>query len=420
MCRYAPASPVSNTNTLAPSKRKKTTASSSSAANIVDADPSPAVENVENIGTQVVDNDNTNNNPPSDSSSSYSSSSSDSDWNSRAYIQKLKMASASQTTAIAMVEHHSLHHAPILTSGIPTPSVLLEFEDACEDFFANAKGGVVDDMKVTRILPSFKDPIIRGWISSDRVHLSKLSFQLFMAGLHSKFLAKEWEDELLSKILRNHLRPGQSFMTWATMLQQQNCVLRNTPSQLDEKRLREQISIAIDGELRIAGREAKVNEAESLRDFLHIYSVCDEKRKAAETRTRSIIEDAYRKSKMNNKENSFHPYKKDGRSSASTGVASSSGSRPPKLTTEEKDIIKANFGCYKCRKLFQSKDHISADPDKRSCDFPSGENYRPLTWDYANKLKQIRSAKKGSSSGGTVAATSSSTPLAVVLPPARL
>ena len=123
------------------------------------------------------------------------------------------------------VEHHSLHHAPILTAGVPTPALLLEFEDACEDFFANAKGGVNDDVKVIRILPSFKDPIVRGWISSDRPHLSTLSFSEFMKLLRSKFLSKNWEDELLSKILRDHLRSGQDFLTWATKLQQQNCIL---------------------------------------------------------------------------------------------------------------------------------------------------------------------------------------------------
>lgn len=167
------------------------------------------------------------------------------------------MASTSQTPVAPMVEHHSLHHAPILTAGVLTPALLLEFEDACEDFFANAKGGVTDELKVTRILPSFKDPIIRGYISSDRPHLTKLSFEAFMKNLRSKFLSKEWEDELLSSILRNHLCSGQDFMTWATMLQQQNCILRNTTSQLNEKRLREQISIAVDSELRIAARLGK-------------------------------------------------------------------------------------------------------------------------------------------------------------------
>ena len=321
-----------------------------------------------------------------------SSSSSDSESHFVRYNLRLKMASSTSTAISPMVEHHSLHHAPILTAGVPTPAVLLEFEDACEDFFANAKGGVTDELKVTRILPSFKDPIIRGWISSDRAHLSKLTFKAFMENLRTKFLPKEWEDELLSKILRDRLRPNQDFTSWATLLQQQNCILRNTSSQLDEKRPREQISIAVDSDLRIAAREAKVNETTTLRDFLHIYSLCDEKRRAAETRTRSLIDEANRKNKNSNKENTFHPYKKDGRP-ANQQPSSSSSLRPPKLTKVEIEVLNEFSGCFKCRKIFQSKEHISAEPSKKTCDFPSAENYRPLTFEYANKVKQIRASR---------------------------
>ena len=306
--------------------------------------------------------------PPSPTSSS---SSSDSDSHITTYNRKFKMASTPSTTVVPIVEHHSLHHAPILTAGVPTPAILLEFEDACEDFFSNAKGGVTDELKVTRILPSFKDPIIRGWISSDRAHLAKLSFKVFMENLRTKFLPKEWEDELLSKILQDRLRPSQDFMTWATMLQQQNCVLRNTTSQLDEKCLREQISIAVDSELRIAAREAKVNETTTLRDFLHVYSLCDDKCRAAESRTRSLIDESHRKNK--NKVNTFHPYKKDGHSGSSnpqTSSSSTSSLRPPKLTKDEINILKEFSGCFKCRKLFQSKDHITAEPSKRPATSP--------------------------------------------------
>lgn len=112
------------------------------------------------------------------------------------------MSLPSSTPLIPSVEHHSLHHAPSLTAGVPTPAELLDFEDACEDFFANAKGGINEDMKVIRILPSFKHTVLRGWISSDRSHISSLKFDAFMKLLRSKFLSKNWEDELLSKILR--------------------------------------------------------------------------------------------------------------------------------------------------------------------------------------------------------------------------
>ena len=99
------------------------------------------------------------------------------------------------------VEHHTLHHAPIITTGVLTPAILLDFEYACEDFFSNAKDGINDALKVIHILPGFKDPIIHGWISSDRAHPSFLKFEDFMKLLRSKFLSKQWEDKLLSKIL---------------------------------------------------------------------------------------------------------------------------------------------------------------------------------------------------------------------------
>ena len=318
------------------------------------------------------------------------------------------MSTAAVTASTPHVEHHSLHHAPILTAGVPTPALLLEFEDACMDFFANAKGGVPDDVQVIRILPSFKDPIIRGWISSDRPHLSTLKFNEFMKLLRSKFLSKQWEDELLSKILRDHLRPNQDFLTWSTNLQQQNCILRNTESQLDEKQLRQQISIAVDTDLRIAARECKVAEAESLRDFLDIYNLCDEKRRSAEKRTRSIINESYRSNKNNAKDSNYHPYKRDERPSNSSSTSSdSTSSRPPKLTPLEIEIIKACFGCFKCRKIYQSKEHINTESSKKTCEFPTKEKYRTLTWEYANKVKAAREARKSSASTKPIASTSS-------------
>ena len=88
--------------------------------------------------------------------------------------------------------------------------------------------------------------------------------------LHSKFLSKQWEDKLLSKILQDHLCPGQDFLTWATKLQQQNCILQNTDSQLNRKQFRKQISVAVDMDLHITAQEAKVNKATSLCNCLDI------------------------------------------------------------------------------------------------------------------------------------------------------
>ena len=56
------------------------------------------------------------------------------------------------------IEHHALHHAPIITAGILTPAILLDFEYACEDFFSNAKGGINNDLKV---IVSYQDSKIQ-------------------------------------------------------------------------------------------------------------------------------------------------------------------------------------------------------------------------------------------------------------------
>ena len=77
------------------------------------------------------------------------------------------MSSTASNVLIPVVEHYSLHHAPIMTVGVPTSAILLELKDACEDFFTNAKERISKKLRVICILPGFKDPIIHGWISSD-------------------------------------------------------------------------------------------------------------------------------------------------------------------------------------------------------------------------------------------------------------
>ena len=54
----------------------------------------------------------------------------------------------------------------VVTAGELTPKVLMEFEQACHNFFSHAKGGVPNSSKVSRILPSFQDQLVQDWISS--------------------------------------------------------------------------------------------------------------------------------------------------------------------------------------------------------------------------------------------------------------
>lgn len=186
------------------------------------------------------------------------------------------------------------------------------------------------------------------------------------------------------QILSKRLKPDLRFITWVTCLQSLNCLLRGSQSHFSEQYICEQLEASIDEELHILGCKNKVNEAESIQDFLDIYKLCDAKRKITQKAVRSMIEETMRtnqkrNSNKENHSNSYHPYSKS-LPSAKSGKCE----RLAKLSDKEKDIIRKCSGCFKCRKLYVPSSHITENcPDG----FPAPESYQPLTWDYVSKLK---------------------------------
>lgn len=84
-------------------------------------------------------------------------------------------------SSTASVESTS-RKAPVLTGRDVTPAVMMEFGNACMDFF-EAKL-VLADKQVTFILPSIKDFRIRNWITTDHATIVALPFTSFMSQLH--------------------------------------------------------------------------------------------------------------------------------------------------------------------------------------------------------------------------------------------
>lgn len=309
----------------------------------------------------------------------------------------------SKMSATTCVIHNTYNHPPTVTEGELTPKLIMEFEQACHTFFDNAKGGVPDEQKVACILPTFKDPLICDWISSSRNELITLTFKDFMTELQCKQLPRNWEDKIRTQILSERLKPDIHFITWATRLQSLNCLLRGSSSHFSEQRICEQLEAGIDEELHILGCKNRVNETDSIRDFLDVYELCDAKRKITQQTVRSMIEESMHSSRKGNstKENhpnSYHPYNK-----TSSSGKSGKHDRLAKLSDEEKDIIRKNTGCFKCRKLYVPPGHIAENcPDG----FPTPEMYQMLSWEYVSKVKAAcmnHVAKTTSSSAKLVA-----------------
>ena len=68
--------------------------------------------------------------------------------------------------------------APVLMGGDVTHAVMMEFENACHNFF-EAKS-VPMEKQVTFILPRIKDFCIGNWIAADHATIVALPFLSFM------------------------------------------------------------------------------------------------------------------------------------------------------------------------------------------------------------------------------------------------
>ena len=138
---------------------------------------------------------------------------------------------------------------PILTSRDMTPSVMMEFENTCLDFF-EAKS-VPNDKQVAFILLGIRDLCIQNWIAADWATIMALPFATFMTQLRTNYLHLDWEDHVRNEILNSHLDLNkESFWAWLQNVIKLNCLLQNTTSIFDNATLRNQLDAHLDNGLK--------------------------------------------------------------------------------------------------------------------------------------------------------------------------
>jgi len=140
------------------------------------------------------------------------------------------------TTLTATVDPTSAR-APVLTAGDISPAVMMDFENAAQDFFI-AKS-IPADKQVAMTIPGLKDIRVRNWISADRERLIALPFIDFMKELRTNYLHQDWEDQVHNDILTSTLAASNmTFWNWAQHLLKLNCLLRSMLSVFDDGELR--------------------------------------------------------------------------------------------------------------------------------------------------------------------------------------
>ena len=123
----------------------------------------------------------------------------------------------------ATSSHPVVTRPPQLSNGEIGFKAVKDFENHCLNYFVNAKGGIEDTVKVSRILGCFKNDLVNDWISVNRNRFITLSFSEFMIKFRARWLPHDWEQTVRSKILSARLYPKkQKFEDWASSIQSLN------------------------------------------------------------------------------------------------------------------------------------------------------------------------------------------------------
>ncbi|KAJ7673464.1 hypothetical protein B0H17DRAFT_1208413 [Mycena rosella] len=320
----------------------------------------------------------------------------------------------------AVVKAHSTK-PPTLTKGILSPLVVNEFVIACINY--HDYKDTADNRKVKTILRCFADPRVKVWLGTKGVHeqVSKMKFEDFMIEFKKRFLPPDWELTARNDLLKSRMKDAETFSEWATEVQVLNALLVDTKGHFDLTRMRHILEAGmVDTLQRDYGSDEKA-KAIPLDDFdawltevirLDVKRVYDRK-KSLELATEQFhaekckmqSHDEERATKKAHGEG-HKPYSKpnSSASASSSHAASSSSFTPlPKLTKEEKELLRKHRGCNKCRVFYAG--HYSNDC---TTGYPDAATYKALT--AADADKAVAATKQPKSSYKPK-------PVAVVMPP---
>lgn len=291
----------------------------------------------------------------------------------------------------ASVIHDQPKQVPLITAGNLTPEVLRDWRNACEDYFLAKE---IDEKKqVIFAATGFKDPRVRAWYQAERARFVAITFANFASEVAKRWLSKDWEYDIKLKILNMRQRDNEPFAEWITKLENTNTLLINTPSYLDEAKIREEVEAKLCDELREVCRENDTKALQGYSTWRDALVTYDNKRLRSRERIIAYI-GAHRAPSATTKQQS---------SSSATPVGTSAGPRkfPKRLTDEEKDLLRTHEGCFKCRKFYAG--HTKYEGEGCPNDFPPA-NFPTLTKAAAEAAKAKHEGKGKKPMRRTVAA----------------
>ncbi|KAG1760618.1 hypothetical protein EDD22DRAFT_900292 [Suillus occidentalis] len=235
---------------------------------------------------------------------------------------------------------------PILTVGEISPEVLLAWEMGCRQFLMHKN---VPETEMVR----------KTWYLDDH--------DQYMKEVRSYWLPSNWD---ITK----------PFNEWAFEMLSKNNLLQDTPSHLTDTNLRYYLEARMHPDLADKYFAERITETD-LCKWIEKVGLLDDKRLYDIERYKELLEAVWRAERRKittskKPASSACSNPKAGRNMSTTSISSSSRpfTRLPRLTDDERQLLRDNEGCFKCREPFVQ--HSSNNCPEG---FPDGATYTPLT-----------------------------------------
>ncbi|KAH9927786.1 uncharacterized protein B0H18DRAFT_875288, partial [Fomitopsis serialis] len=268
---------------------------------------------------------------------------------------------------LSIVTQVSQKHAPVVSAGKLTPALILQWEAACTAFFRERE--VKDEDKVAKVAFGFQDELIQDWYINDSENINAMTFPNFVNKIRSRYLPHEWEDDVSTVLLRMRQKEDERFADWVVAVEKQNRLLRGSDLRKDEKALKAQITANAWVDVRRAATKKVYKDIVDFKEWKDALSVFDDERLAERARRFKDIERFLASHQTTQKATKSNSGSTATTSSGSSTAKASTSQRVPAMTGDERQLLQAHDGCFKCRRPFvnhRSKDCPFGFPDPRT------------------------------------------------------
>ncbi|KAG1841699.1 hypothetical protein DFJ58DRAFT_610860, partial [Suillus subalutaceus] len=241
---------------------------------------------------------------------------------------------------------------PLLTAGEITPDALWSWEMGCIQFFMHKD--VPEDEMVRKVAWGLQEPRIQDWYMTNQDEIDLMTFKEYMAEVREIWLPIGWADTIRRKMLAS-TQGQRAFSEWAIDVQSQNTLLRGTPSHLADVNILYHLESHMNIDL-AADYHAENIVEEDLRKWIAKVRILDDRRLRYLVRQKEAVESALRTERAcsapDKKSNANTRNNAKGNTTQAKDSNAKTFTRLPSLTDTERQLLRDNDGCFKCRKPF--------------------------------------------------------------------